>query len=354
MSQNKNSEKRYNISFGNMDENREANINIGLSGDADTLRGVQFELFSSVVRSEGHGLSNGIFTALTRKNFSGVQLSAINNMIGGKMSGVQASAISSIASRVSGVQAAGMNNVCVRNLKGLQLGGISNTAFGVEKGAQISGIMNVCANEMNGFQFAVFNYCDTIKGNQLGVVNICVSHPKGVQVGIVNYARTDSSANYNETEWEFPLRNKKIGLVNISNKTKIQMLLYGGNSTRINIAARFLNPKTYSVLGLGTHYMGLSKDFSGSAFYRTGLWIAPTQKTILSSDLGFYHIETFENADESTPERLYSLQGRVNFEYKVKSVFSLFFSCGYGMTRYYNQNEFYRKRFLFDAGIILF
>ena len=330
----------HNIALGNKDKLRKANINIGISGDIDSLQGVQTNLFSSVIRRSGKGFSGGIFAALTVKDFTGVQLSSITNIVGGTIGGVQMAGVMSAAKKVTGVQFAGMNNISGLDLVGVQLSGICNISMGVRSGAQISGVMNVCAGNMNGFQFSAFNYCDTLNGGQFGLVNICISHPKGMQIGLVNYMRDDVK--------------RRIGLVNISPQTNIQMLLYGGNTSRLNIAARFLNPKTYSMLGLGTHYMGLSEKFSGALFYRTGLWFSPYENAVVSTDLGFYHIETFDNADEDTPERLYSLQARVNYEYKINPVLKFFFSTGYGVTRYYDQNEFYRKRFLFDMGITLF
>ena len=352
--QNSISSDYHNTSLGNKDKTRKANVNIGLSGDIETLKGAQLCLFSSVIRQNGKGFNDGLFASLTVNNFSGVQLSSITNIIGGKITGVQAAGLMSAAKRVKGVQMSGMNNISGGGLVGLQLSGISNISMGVEKGLQSPAVMNVCADKMNGFQFSAFNYCDTLHGGQLGLVNICISHPRGMQIGIINYTREDTDSDSLKSNWKFPIANRKIGLVNISPKTNIQMLLYGGNSTRLNIAARFLNPSSYSVLGLGSHYMGLNKKFSGFVFYSTGLWTEPYENTILSADLGFYHIETFDNADADTPERLYSLQARINCEYKMNSFIKFFFSCGYGMTRYYNHNEFYRKRFLFDMGIILF
>ena len=67
-----------------------------------------------------------------------------------------------------------------------------------------------------------------------------------------------------------------------------------------------------------------------------------------------YNIENFENEDAETPERMYSLQARINLEYKFKSRISFFASGGYGMTRYYDKNKFYEKKPIFEAGVILF
>ena len=51
---------------------------------------------------------------------------------------------------------------------------------------------------------------------------------------------------------------------------------------------------------------------------------------------------------------MYSLQARINLEYKFKSRIGFFASGGYGMTRYYDKNKFYEKKPIFEAGVILF
>ncbi|MBR1627009.1 MAG: hypothetical protein IJ681_07680 [Bacteroidales bacterium] len=343
----------HNISFGNKDSVRNANVNIGLAGDVNTLHGLQAELFSSVVRQNGIGMSSSLFATVTTKDFKGLQTTGFINAVGGKMHGVQFSAIVNTTAELKGVQIAGFNNICGENTIGLQLSSVSNISMGM-KGSQISAIMNVCENQLNGFQFSMFNYADTLTGNQIGLINLCVSHPHGLQIGIINYARTDSSSHYKDIKWQLPVRNRKIGLVNVSNQTNIQMLVYGGNTNKFNVASRFLNEMSYSILGIGSHYAGLNKNFSGSIFYRTGFYKKISKNIIASSDVGYYHIETFDNADQSTPERLYSLQGRINLEYKINENLSLFTSCGYEFTRYYDRNKFYNKRFLLDVGIILF
>lgn len=332
--------RHHNVAFGNINTERRVNVNIGLSGDVDTLKGLQANLLSSLVRNNGVGVNSGYIAAVSVRDFKGLQFSLINNAVGGTIKGVQFSTITNMAKHTIGVQFAGFNNVNGTDLQGVQFSAMGNISMGVKAGIQFSPLMNVCADKMNGFQFATFNYCDTLNGGQVGLINICISHPKGMQVGLINYTRDDTK--------------RKIGLVNISPQTNIQMLAYWGNSNAFNLAARFLNKMSYSMIGVGTHYMGLSEDFSGSLFYRTGYWLSPFNKSIASLDIGFYHIETFDNADELTPERLYSIQLRGNYEYEFFSNFKLFFSFGYGLTRYYDQNKFYKKRFLLDMGVILF
>ena len=212
---------------------------------------------------------------------------------------------------------------------------------GVDKGTQIAGVMNVSINNMRGYQFSPFNYADTLNGLQTGLINICIEQQKGVQIGIFNYSRNNTI--------------KKIGLVNLSPLTRIQMMLFFGNASKINVAARFKNNNTYNILGFGTHYMGLDEDLSGSLFYRLGYWTNIfNKKWSIYGDLGFAHIETFQQNDIETPERLYSLNVNLSLEYQYLKRLGLFVGTGYGIDRYYQHNKNYRKSFLVKVGVILF
>ena len=48
-------------------------------------------------------------------------------------------------------------------------------------------------------------------------------------------------------------------------------MLFGGNTTKLNVGARFKNKLFYTILGGGTHYLDFSDKFSASLFYRAGL-----------------------------------------------------------------------------------
>ncbi len=58
----------------------------------------------------------------------------------------------------------------------------------------------------------------------------------------------------------------------------------------------------------------------------------------ISGDLGYQHIETFDNKDEVIPGRLYALQARANLEYQLTKKFGIFATGGYGLTRFYNKS----------------
>ena len=253
---------------------------------------------------------------------------------------IQLGLISSTAvSQMKGFQFGGFANMSAAPVNGFQLSSVSNIAMGVDKGLQLSPLFNISASEMKGVQTSLYNFSDTLSGVQVGLFNRVISHPKGWQVGLVNISR-DTVGH-------------KIGLFNISPKTSIDYMLFGGNANKINIAVRLRNKHTYSILGLGTHYMGFDSKFSGAIFYRLGLYRQLSPQWSVSGDLGFAHVETFEENSNDKPERLYSLQARINADYQIGKYLGAFASVGYGDTRYYQGGSRYRNRMIFEAGLTM-
>ena len=170
------------------------------------------------------------------------------------------------------------------------------------KGIQISGLGNITGG--------------TATGIQLAPLNVAV-RAKGLQIGLVNY--------YKEK-----LDGFQLGLVNANPDTQVQMMLFGGNATKLNMAARFKNELFYTILGGGTHYLDFSDKFSGALFYRAGLELPLYKQLFISGDLGYQHVETFKNKDYGFPARLYSLQTRINLEYRLTERLGVFVTGGYG------------------------
>ena len=251
---------------------------------------------------------------------------------------VQFGVISTVATEGGhGLQLAGVSNTSVHVFNGLQLSALNNVTGGMNRGVQLAGLLNVSSAMTRGLQLATFNYADSLNGAQIGLFNIARKRPKGWQVGVVNLSY-DSIGH-------------KIGLVNINPTTTIDYMLYGGSSTKTNLAARYRNKSTYSIIGVGTHFMGLDSKFSGAIFYRLGQYVQLSPKWSLSGDIGYYHVETFHKNSDEGPERLYSLQARINADYQFSKKYGAFASVGWGLTRYYNRNETYRNRPLFELGL---
>lgn len=314
-----------------------SNLNIGLLSNTDSLRGFQLGLLTSVVRRDMQGVNLGGLFTLTGQTARGWQISGVMNSVGGDMQGVQIGAISNISRSLHGLQISGLNNISTTPFKGIQTSLISNISMGVQRGVQLAAISNISSSYMRGLQIGAYNYADTLNGSQMGLINVCISHPRGVQIGLLNYSR-DTVAH-------------KIGLINVNPKTKTDIMYYLGTSSKINFALRFRNRSTYSIVGFGTHYMGLDKRFSGALYYRLGQYFDITPRFSLSSDIGFYHVETFQENVADKPDRLFSLQLRVNADYRLGKYLGAFASVGYGDTRYYHHAQEYRNRAIVEAGL---
>lgn len=253
---------------------------------------------------------------------------------------VQVGVISSVATDGGhGVQLSVVSNAVSYGFDGLQLSIINNIIQGMNQGVQLSALLNVSSSMMRGAQIGAFNYADSLNGAQVGLFNVARKRPKGWQIGLVNLSY-DSIGH-------------KIGLINVNPMTDIDLMVYGGSSTKVNVATRYRNKSTYNIFGVGTHFMGLDSKFSGALFYRLGQYWQLTPKLSISGDIGYYHVETFRKNSNDAPERLYSLQARINADYQLTKRLGVFASVGWGVTRYYNRNETYRNRPLVELGMTL-
>ena len=254
------------------------------------------------------------------------------------LKGAQLSPVSNVAEHASGLQMSAFSNVAYDGMKGFQLSALNNIVVGEANGLEIAGFTNQNVGTLKGMQIAFRNETDTLRGLQLGLFNyITRDYQKGLQIGVVNYSR-DTLA-------------RRIGLVNVSPRTRIDVMAFAGTSSKANVALRFRNRSTYNIIGAGTHYMGLNEKFSGALFYRIGQYFQLTPKLSLSGDLGFFHIETFEEHSTDSPERLYSLEARLNLDYQLNKKYAIFGTVGYGDTRYYSHNERFRNRMIGEVGL---
>lgn len=335
-------------------------FNLGLFSETNRLNGVGINAFGGVVHKNMNGIQISGLASLTGDNMRGVQISGISNVSGNSMAGLSLSGLVNIAGHESkGVMITGLTNIAGDNTAGLmmsavvnlsgskaagvQLSGLANITGETYKGVMGSGVLNIVGNDMSGIQLAgLANVTGgQMRGAQLGLFNFA-SKAKGLQIGLVNYYKDD-------------MKGLQLGLVNANPDTKVQMMVFGGNSTKINVGARFKNKLFYTILGGGTHYLDFGDKFSAAMFYRAGLELPLYKKLFISGDLGYQHIETFKNKDYmDVPARLYALQARVNLEYRFTNKFGIFATGGYGGSRYYNKNKGYDKGAIIEAGVVLF
>ena len=305
-----------------------------------TAKGVQISGLTNIAGEQMDGVSIAGLMNISGEVMNGVQLSALMNANSGTLKGVQASVLNNLGVDVRGVQSSMISNIASQNIRGLQLAGVANIAYNVDRALQFSPLTNVCISNMNGMQFGLGNYAENVKGTQVGMLNLSTGKVDGWQIGLVNHSK-DTTAH-------------KIGLVNITPRTRIQAMIFGSNTTKINVAVRFKNSLNYSILGIGTHYFDMNDDFSGCLFYRTGLYFPLKNRFEISGDLGYFHIENFEDEHAETPDRLYSLQARLNLSYRILPKLSVFATTGYAMTRHYKKNKLFENKGIIECGIILF
>ncbi|MCD8091820.1 MAG: hypothetical protein LUF01_02910 [Bacteroides sp.] len=299
--------------IGNINGNNLAGLSIsGLVGiTGNNAQGVTFSGLANITGDNSRGVALGGLLNISGENASGVHLAGLANIAGGSFQGISTSALL---------------NVVGENIKGVQLSGLANITGGNMTGIQISGIGNVVGG--------------TAQGLQLSPANMAI-HAKGLQIGLFNYYKKS-------------LDGFQLGLVNANPDTKVQMMLFGGNATKLNVGARFKNKLFYTILGGGTHYLDFGDKFSAALFYRAGLELPLYKQLFISGDLGYQHIETFKNKDYGIPARLYALQARVNLEYRLTDQFGVFLTGGYGGSRYYTKGRTYDKGVIVEGGVVLF
>lgn len=295
--------------------------------NGDNLTGLSLAGLVGITGNKAQGVIFSGLANITGNNTSGVVMGGLLNVTGDNASGMHLAGLASISGEdFKGISASGLLNVVGEELQGVQLSGLGNITGGNMNGVQISGIGNVVGKRFTGVQIAPINF--TSKG-------------KGVQIGLVNYYKKNFDG-------------LQLGLVNANPDTKVQLMLFGGNATKLNAGARFKNNLFYTIVGGGTHYLDFSDKFSASLFYRAGLELPLYKQLFISGDLGYQHIENFKNKDYGIPARLYALQARVNLEYRLTDKLGVFVTGGYGGSRYYTKGVTYDKGVIVEGGVVIF
>ena len=308
-----------------------------------SMRGIQFAGITNINGDNLVGLSVSGLVGITGNNARGVILSGLTNICGDHSQGVVIGGLLNISGAASsGVHFAGLANIAGEDFQGLSSAGLLGIVGKDLKGMQLSGLASITGEDMRGIQISGLGNVvgGTARGVQLSPINI-VSHAKGLQIGLFNYYKKS-------------LDGFQLGLVNANPDTKVQMMVFGGNTTKLNVGARFKNKLFYTILGGGTHYLDFSDKFSAALFYRAGLELPLYKQLFISGDLGFQHIETFKNKDYGIPARLYALQARVNLEYRLNEYMGVFLTGGYGGSRYYTKGVTYDKGMIVEGGVIVF
>ena len=364
-------------------------FNLGLFSNYSCLNGVGVNVISSLQHYNAYGMQVSGFANITGLKSTGFQAAGIANVTGGRACGAIFSGLMNVSGHSSyGLTVSGLGNVSGRSIQGmgvsglinlggrdtrglmiaglgniagevqggLSIGGLMNVSGKSSRGVQVTSLLNVAAETNDGWQLAglgnvsvsnkglqtaFMNYSVGNSGVQLGVGNVTTESRKGVQIGVVNVS-LDSCA-------------RQIGFVNLKPQTRVQLIVSGGNANKGSVSVRFKNKFIYTQIGAGAYYLGADKDFSLSAFYRTGVYRRLAPKLEVGADIGFYHIESLDNRDSrGYPARMYALEPRVSLEYSITRKFGIFASGGYGWTRTYKGNDAFDDKGVFEVGMVLF
>ena len=237
----------------------------------------------------------------------------------------------STMNRLNGVGINALGSVVHGDMNGVQITGLANLAGGTMRGVQLAGISNISGNNTVGLSAA-------------GLVNITGDRTQGVIISGLTSIGGDNTSGLMIS-----------GFMNVTGNMASGLHFSGAaNITGQSFGVRFKNQLFYTILGIGSMYQGLNDKFSASASYRAGLSFTLYKGLSISGDLGYQHIEAFDNKDEVIPKRLYALQARANLEYQITRKFGIYATGGYGLTRFYNKSSNYDKGAIIEAGIVLF
>ena len=320
------------------------------------VKGLQFSGIANVTGKNTYGINTSGLMNINGKNSYGILVSGLGNisgesnyglmvsglinMTGEKSNGIMLSGLANISGNEQrGFIRSGLANVSATSLKGLQMSALLNTAGESNCGLQLAALGNVSVKN-KGMQTALFNYAAQNNGIQIGMVNVNKEECRGVQLGIVNISKNEKA--------------RQIGFFNIKPYTRPQLILSGGNTSKLNVLVQLKNKYTYTQVGLGTYYLGFDKKFSATGIYRIGVYHTLLPKLEISADMGYYHIETFKNKDNGYAARMYALQPRINLEYRIMKKLGIFVSGGYNWTRNYSHSGNFDKKVCFETGIVLF
>ena len=330
---------RLAVGFGHDDVR---NVDIGLLSVIPALEGFQVGLIAGGVHNSMSGV--GIYGIMgASEEADGVQIAGIN-IAKQRMHGLAIGGICFGGDSLHGVQIGGVN--MAGEMKGVQVGFLNGARnYGLQVGAvnfsgdnsgvSIGGI-NLEFGHTKGLQLGLENCADSLDGVQIGAFNQC-GNGDGVQIGIFNYCAEEC---------------RQFGLVNVNQRSRLQMLVTTGNHDLISLALRIRNRHTYNVIGFGVGRKGWDDHSCGSAYYRIGQYFTILPRLILSGDIGIADVGVMRKGTDAP--NMFSLEARMNVEYEVHPKASLFATAGYTSTRYVSDGKLFKNKPLFELGVALF
>ena len=327
--------------FGSNNQTTKGVAISGLYNISDTISGISIAGLAQIIGTKSQGLTLSGLTNIVGEDQLGIIGSGLVNLVGNDIKGLAvAGIINANGDDLYGVSFSGLADFTGSNTYGLSFGGLVNIIGEANNGVAIAGLVTI-ANQNRGLSLAgLINISEYSKGVQLSPINVS-GRVDGLQIGLFNFYDGQGKAF-------------QIGLINMNPNTKVQLLAYGGNRTKLNFALRFKNKHFYNILGVGSPaYLKFKDKFSASLLYRTGTYVSLGKYIDLGADIGFQHINTVKNRDKENgiPHRMYALEGRGNVEINISKRIALIGSVGYGTTRWYNKSKTFKKGMIYEAGL---
>jgi hypothetical protein len=333
------------------------NFNVGIIGSQFyNLRGLGINGLYSVLGHDLNGLQvNGLY-AETRNKLKGIQLTGGANvvteggtgaLIGGfanltfdDFTGLQFSSIANFSfENVRGVQASMFYNLVGKNINVLQVAVAGNVTGKIMSGAQLSVLFNLAGNTSKGLQVSTINLTKFQKGAQLGLVNITEVN-EGFQLGIFNIVDKKQ-------------KGLSLGLFYVGEKSRVQILMSGGNISYGNLGFRFKTNNIYTLLNLGAPVSISTSNKSALTAYRVG-YSFDLNFLNINTDVGFMHLS---NEKDQTPGKSSSNQFgfsfRTGIEKNIFRKFGLFVNVGILRSSDSYNNPVFKNNFVFEGGIVV-
>ncbi|MCF7793629.1 MAG: hypothetical protein K9N09_04935 [Candidatus Cloacimonetes bacterium] len=308
-----------------------------------SVKGIQGSLLYSQINENLKGVSFSTINVVNH-NIKGVQFGTAANLLGGSFVGFQSSGIVNfLGGNFVGYQQSTVFNIVGKSFVGLQTAGAGNVVGGNFKGVQFGSSFNFVGKVMKGLQWSGVNVCAELTGLQVGWINISQINHKW-QIGVMNLA---------EEQKGIP-----VGLINISDDGDIQWQNYVSNFAGFVTAVRFISNNFVSSVEMGAP--NLKSDYDSSAllgFHYGYRWLI--HKFGLETDLGFFHIENFdEDGNNDYPDN-FALQLRFSATFRINKWLEIYGGFGGSTMSEYVLEEDAESidnedSYLYFAGINLF
>jgi len=335
----------------------DVNFNLGIIGsEFNNLNGFGVNSIFSVLDGNVNGVQvNGIYSE-TRKNLNGIQFTlgvntlteggrgiifgGVGNLIFDDFHGLQTALIGNLNFENSyGVQLSGVYNLTAKNTDIAQVSAAGNITGSDVKGLQFALLFNLAGGLNKGMQTSAFNLSLRQHGFQLGLANIC-EYNKGLQLGIINMVDKEQEG-------------VSLGLFYSGRKTKVQLLLTGGNFAYGSVGVRFKTNNIYTMFNLGTPISFATTEKSVMFTYRVG-YSFDFNFLNLNADAGFSHLSSESDQTRGKPSKnQFAFSLRLGLEKQILKKLGIFVNAGVARVYdSYSKGEFFKK-YILEGGIVL-